>query len=324
MQLCFQLKVYHKIEDIAIEIYTFFEKTKEVFFMTEFRDILRVQGVKAKGFGIIPKMVMLDRKLTIEAKAIYAYFCSYAGAGDTVFPTRDKICEDLGIGKTRFYKHFQLLLDFGYIEVEQIRDERGKFKHNIYTLTDKPVPKIVDNSTDNIVDKGSDKKDVPCPQNDDTDKNKVNSAFHPCPQNRDTDNRDTDNEDTNNNNLLYNQQSFIKETVSQSKSMTDKTELFHQIKEQAQINLYLYEEDRKLLENAIYRLLHSNNTFKLNGRIITDKEIEEKLLQLNLEMCDLALGKFDLAVKNNPDIKNKLQYFCVLLYNAIDEYYAER
>lgn len=259
-----------------------------------FRDILRVQGVKAKGFGIIPKMVMLDRKLTIEAKAIYAYFCSYAGAGDTAFPTRNKICEDLGIGKTRFYKHFQLLLDFGYIEVEQVRDERGKFKHNIYTLIDKPVP------------------------------NKINSTFHPCPQNRDTDNRDTDNEDTNNNNLLYNQQSFIKETVSQSKSMTDKTELFNRIKKQAQINLYLYEEDRKLFENAIYRLLHANNTFKINGKIVPDEVIQEKLLQLNLDICDLALGNYLYAIKNNPDIKNKFKYFCVLLFNAIDEYYAER
>ena len=47
----------------------------------EFTDILRVEGINCKGYGIIPKAVMLDQRLTIQAKAIYAYFRSFAGAG---------------------------------------------------------------------------------------------------------------------------------------------------------------------------------------------------------------------------------------------------
>lgn len=97
------------------------------------QDKIIMQGINSKGFGIIPKLVMQDRRLTIQAKAIYAYFCSYAGNGETAFPSRNKIFFDLGIKKQAYYKHFNLLKEYGYIEVEQVR-ESGKFKHNIYTI----------------------------------------------------------------------------------------------------------------------------------------------------------------------------------------------
>lgn len=106
----------------------------------DFRDILKIEGVKAKGYGVLPKMLMLDRELSIEAKAIYSYFCSYAGAGTTAFPSVKKIIDDLCISRSRYYKHFNLLKDLGYIEVEQIKSD-SKFSHNIYTLVEKPRKK---------------------------------------------------------------------------------------------------------------------------------------------------------------------------------------
>lgn len=68
-------------------------------------DKLRVEGVFSKGYGIIPKLVMQDQDLSIEAKSIYAYFASYAGNGTTAFPSVSKIIYDLNIGEERFYKH---------------------------------------------------------------------------------------------------------------------------------------------------------------------------------------------------------------------------
>ncbi len=35
--------------------------------------------ILAMGYGIIPKMVMKDKQLTVEAKAIYSYIASFAG-----------------------------------------------------------------------------------------------------------------------------------------------------------------------------------------------------------------------------------------------------
>ena len=55
-------------------------------------DELRVKGVLSKGYGQLAKIVMLDPLLTLESKAIYAYFCSYCGGGtNTAFPGRDKM-----------------------------------------------------------------------------------------------------------------------------------------------------------------------------------------------------------------------------------------
>jgi hypothetical protein len=42
------------------------------------QDVLQVQGRMTLGYGIIPKIPMHDPRLTIESKAIYSYFCSYA------------------------------------------------------------------------------------------------------------------------------------------------------------------------------------------------------------------------------------------------------
>ena len=46
--------------------------------------------INSKGYGTIPKAAMIDKNLNIYAKALYAYFCSYTGGGDTCFPSRKK------------------------------------------------------------------------------------------------------------------------------------------------------------------------------------------------------------------------------------------
>lgn len=101
-------------------------------------DILRVDGVNAKGFGSIPKIVMKDQRLTIQAKAIYAYFCSYAGMGNQAFPGIVIILRDLGISENTYYKHIKLLKLYDYIRVEQKKIKGGKWSRNIYTLISKP------------------------------------------------------------------------------------------------------------------------------------------------------------------------------------------
>jgi len=142
----------------------------------DFRDELRVEGVNSRGYGLIAKIVMLDRKLTIEAKSIYSYFCSYAGAGSQVFPSIEKIISDLCISKDRFYKHFKFLKNYGYIKVKKRLNKNGTFKSNLYTLVANPIPiKNIEN-----------------------DNNKQN--IYPCPENPDTDNPTKENTETNTNN----------------------------------------------------------------------------------------------------------------------------
>jgi hypothetical protein len=96
-------------------------------------DKLLLKGIFSKGYGVIPKLVMKDENLTIEAKSIYAYICSYAGSGNSAFPSVSLICHDLGISENRFYKHRKLLVDNGYITITKERTDTG-WSNNIYII----------------------------------------------------------------------------------------------------------------------------------------------------------------------------------------------
>lgn len=103
-------------------------------------DYLICESVAARGFGTVPKLVMLDRKLTPQAKAIYAYFAAFAGAGTTSFPRRSTILRELRIGSAgTYYRHFDLLVECGYLSVEQ-RKENGRFHVCVYRLSDTICP----------------------------------------------------------------------------------------------------------------------------------------------------------------------------------------
>jgi len=86
-----------------------------------------------KGYGLIGKSVMTDENLSIGAKALYSYLCSYAGNKGKAFPTRERIMSELRIGKDAFSKYKRELVQSGYLTVEQMRVD-GRFKSNIYNI----------------------------------------------------------------------------------------------------------------------------------------------------------------------------------------------
>jgi DnaD/phage-associated family protein len=129
--------------------------------MTENNEI-ELNGVMAQGYGIIPKLVMRDESLSIEAKAIYAYLRSYSGAGNTAFPSRELICHELGISINWFNKYKNELVKNGFVEIKQQRLENG-FGKNIYTLPDIVCIQNVD--TRNVYTQIVDKQNV-CTQNE--------------------------------------------------------------------------------------------------------------------------------------------------------------
>lgn len=108
-------------------------------------DKIKGLHIDRNGYGRIPKSVMQDQNLSISTKAVYAYFCSFTGSGDSCFPTRKKICFDLSISNDSLSKYLNQLIDNGYLIVEQEK-ENGRFANNVYTLPDtiSPCPKISD------------------------------------------------------------------------------------------------------------------------------------------------------------------------------------
>lgn len=185
-----------------------------------FENILLIEGINSKGFGFTPKLVMKDRRLTIEAKAIYNYFCSYAGGGNTAFPSVSLICDDLCISKSRYYKHFKLLTTYGYVSTTQTK-EGYSFAKNIYTLH--THPKALEAQ-----------EELTCTQNKDTAQTQEELA---CTQNeytactcfRDTQNKYTQNEDTNNNTYKSNNfnNNIINYTHAREKTVTVPAEYYY-------------------------------------------------------------------------------------------------
>lgn len=92
-----------------------------------------IKGIFSQGYGTISRLVMRDRTLSPEAKAIYAYIASFAGSGTTAFPSTSIMLAELDMGKARFFKHRNLLIEKGYITVHHTRCN-GRQGANIYEL----------------------------------------------------------------------------------------------------------------------------------------------------------------------------------------------
>ena len=98
-------------------------------------DKIILKGIMSQGYGTVPKLVMRDKHIEPEAKAIYAYICSFAGAGTSAFPGIKIMCEELPMSEKRFHKFKNQLIDNGYLHIERERKSDGSgWGNNIYHL----------------------------------------------------------------------------------------------------------------------------------------------------------------------------------------------
>ena len=100
-------------------------------------------SVLEKGYGVVGKYVMQDRRLNPIAKALYAYICTF---GNIAFPGRDKICYDLQINKNTYSKYMRQLVDLGYITVRQKRGAGNSFQRNVYVINLDPAKVMRENA----------------------------------------------------------------------------------------------------------------------------------------------------------------------------------
>lgn len=284
----------------------------------EQNDIMQVEGINSKGYGTISKLFMQDKRLSAVAKAIYAYFCSYAGAGQQAFPRVNKIMQDLVIGKNAYYKYFNQLLDCGYIKVEQKRIN-GRLSHNIYTLV-QMIPKPVS----------------PCTQIRDTVKQDTEIA--PCTQMRDTAKWDTTKSDIYNNNSSEKQQCFNINNDGQSclssPSLTDGQDSIYG-SEQKEMNVFV----NRVKEKIGYKDLQAGHPFEVDlvkeivsvivDVLISDSshvriEGEDKPRELVKHVFSrLTYDHVEFTIKQFKNFSGKIlkkrQYIITMLYNSYHE-----
>lgn len=82
---------------------------------------------------MIPRNIVKDSNLSIEAKGIYLYLIFNLTSDEEIKPSVHEICNDLNISSNRFKRYRKELEDKGYITVNQKYGNKG-FKKNDYTF----------------------------------------------------------------------------------------------------------------------------------------------------------------------------------------------
>lgn len=89
--------------------------------------------IRTKGYGYLPKAVMLDPELDGNSKLIYAFLAAYAGQSGTAYPSVGLISSSLGMNYNTYYKYQQPLVKRGLIKIAH-RFDGKKNQNNLYTL----------------------------------------------------------------------------------------------------------------------------------------------------------------------------------------------
>lgn len=211
----------------------------------EEENYFKIEGVMSKGYGIMPKMVALDEKLSIESKAIYAFLTSFSGVGQGVYPSVETILHYLKISKNRYYKYRDELIKYGYISI-QPRRKGQRVISNLYVLNISLRPHFEDT------------------------------------QNEDTQFEDTQNEDTNNNNNNNNNNNSNKSNLKKKKpSDFDTLITEYTTNEELRTNIYEFIKMRKGIKAAITTLGLKKMLNQLD-KLATNDSVKIKILDKSI------------------------------------------
>lgn len=95
--------------------------------------------IMSMGYGLCPQMLFRDYRISHQAKAIYGYFASFAGAGAAAFPSKTLMSSELGMSDDTLSKYLRELTAYGYIKVTKKRNAKGRYVCNVYELCREPV-----------------------------------------------------------------------------------------------------------------------------------------------------------------------------------------
>lgn len=290
-------------------------------------DLLRVEGVHAKGYGMIPKLVMQDKRITIEAKSIYSYFCSYAGAGTQAFPSVPLILEHLKIDKKRYYKHLSFLKTYGYIKIEQTRDRAGsKFSRNLYTLCTYPEEMISEEALEENPEAIEIQGSAPSTQIDTTDNFLPSTQIAPT-QKTTTQNAGTQIPPSNINTLSkltpfkINNQSVSRVPKKKTDGQTETFTLVEaEIKEQIGYTSLCVANDTKkeILDEIVLSMIDMrlSKNCKVNGELKPQETIKSVLSKITYWHVDHILE----SISEYPyEIKNMRDFMRTSIYNSAFE-----
>ena len=238
-----------------------------------------------EGYGLIARKVMRDPALKYQAKAIYAYICSFAAQGDTseriAFPSVELQVGELGMTTDTYYKHRKALIEQGYLKIEKHRSGNGNFENNLYKVCAVPLPV---------------KESAPYPKNlamDNEPHPKKSGTVNPEPKKSGTDNSGAKSNSLKSNSLKNNRFNILYSQISKVQA-----EGFRNILRQ-----YLFPEEE--IENIIFLMDEENiipSKDVLKNLCIELSNSEEELLAYNL----IAMLKKEMLYANPKPQKHDI------------------
>ena len=119
--------------------------------------VLQMDGIMAKGYGVVAKIPMRDTELKIKDKGLYAYLCALSGGGVQTWPSRSKILADLQIGKEAFYNSLDRLIALGYLSKtsRRLHGDSGMWTRTVYTIELNPKGRTIEAEEQEPGDGGS-------------------------------------------------------------------------------------------------------------------------------------------------------------------------
>lgn len=288
--------------------------------------------IYALGYGVIPRVVAKDIRLSYKARGLYAYYTVFANTNREAFPSRDKILKDLNISKNTFTKLLKELTDKGYLTVKQMHASDGRLGKSIVKLNMFPEEALAKKAEEEerkknqiallepCTKKGTTVEDAPCTKNSTTVENapctknsttvkapctKNACTVAPCPKNSTT---------------VFNITNTIFSTNTNS-SLLDR--LIDRLHDQIDYRIlqFAYGNDPQGLE-AIDLMLHAiaqvltttNSRVQIGKQTIATKNVCEILMQIDnaatIRVIERYLARTDTV--NNPS-----SYLLASIYNEI-------
>lgn len=91
-----------------------------------------VEGCFLDEYTLIPNIVMRDREISIQAKAIYAYLLGYKGKNEYAYPSMSHITSQLNISQPCLNKYTKELVDKDLIIVQKGKVYGNQYRNNRY------------------------------------------------------------------------------------------------------------------------------------------------------------------------------------------------
>lgn len=83
---------------------------------------------QSEGYGYVCKSVLLNKSISVYAKAVYSHLCAHAGSTDIAYPSIPRIADDLSCSERKVKQCIQELEKANVIAVERSLGERNKYR----------------------------------------------------------------------------------------------------------------------------------------------------------------------------------------------------